>query len=60
MDDAYERFAAEAAKVLDIDRIGVYASDREKGMIDVQFLRGIDVPEFRPGPGLSYEGSVLG
>lgn len=60
IDDAYERFAAEAAKVFDFDRIGVYALDPQEGKIDVQFLQGVEVPGFLPGPGLSYEGSILG
>ena len=58
IDEVYERFAAEAKKLIAFDRIVVNLNDPQKGIICTTYSSGLDVPGRRPGDIYPLSGSV--
>jgi diguanylate cyclase (GGDEF)-like protein/PAS domain S-box-containing protein len=58
IDEVYERFAAEARKLIPFDRLSVNLTDRAAGTITVVYVFGVDVPGRKPGESFPLRGSV--
>ena len=58
IDEVYERFAAEARKLIPFDRLAVNLHDLRKGVAIPAYVSGEDVPERRPGSSFPLKGSV--
>jgi len=58
IEEVYERFAEEAHKLIDFDRIAVNLIDHEKGIVTNTHISGMDVAGRRPGDVFPLAGSL--
>lgn len=58
IDEVYERFAAEAKKLIPFDRVNISIANPEAGIVALAYTSGIDVPGRRPGDTPPLRGSI--
>ncbi|MBU1744930.1 MAG: diguanylate cyclase [Proteobacteria bacterium] len=58
IDEVYERFAAEARKLIPFDRLHVDLNNHNQNTITIAYSFGLTVPGRRPGDSLPLQGSV--
>jgi diguanylate cyclase (GGDEF)-like protein/PAS domain S-box-containing protein len=58
IDEVYERFAAEARKLIPFDRIAVNLNNHDQNTITVAYAFGLNIPGRKPGDSFPLQGSV--
>ena len=56
--EVYERFAAEAGKLIPFDRLGVNLHKSHEESIRIAYVSGVDIPGRKPGDSFPLRGSV--
>lgn len=58
IDEVYERFAAEARKLIPFDRLNVNLTDYRQNTVTIAYVFGTEIPDRRAGDSFSMAGSV--
>jgi diguanylate cyclase (GGDEF)-like protein/PAS domain S-box-containing protein len=58
IEEVYERFAAEAKKLIPFDRLTVTIQKPQEHKVHVAYVFGLDLPDRRPGASFLLQGSV--
>lgn len=58
IEEVYERFAEEAKKIINFDRISINLIDYEKNLVNVVYTTGTKVPGRQPGDTFPLNGSI--
>jgi len=57
--DVFKRFAAEVAKIVDVDHLALNSVQLDEGTFITEFLFGDGVPDYPVGAGLQLDGTAL-
>ncbi|MEW6333088.1 MAG: diguanylate cyclase [Thermodesulfobacteriota bacterium] len=60
IDEVYERFAAEAGKLIPFDRLAVNIKHPHEDTIEIAYVSGSDIPARRHGDRVSLQGTLTG